>query len=139
MSDWPFSFRVHGTPVPKGSNFIVVRGKIVPKGGNKEKKWESIIRSKWMGMDPPDELDVPVEVYLRFYMRRPKRPRFTSPAVKPDIDKLARCAIDGMQRYRGQRGLFFDDSRIVSLGVDLEYASEDEPEGVMVVVNPFEE
>lgn len=139
MSGWPFKFRVYGTPIPKGSGFIVVRCKLVPKNGKKERQWEDIIRSTWMAMDPPEQLDEPVQVYLHFYMRRPKRPRFPVPAVKPDIDKLARCAIDGMQRHRGQRGLFFDDSRIVSLGVDLSYPSEDEPEGVMVVVTPFEE
>jgi len=142
MSEWPFRFRVYGRPVTKGGNFVVFSGRAVPKHSHKMKQWENVVRRAWNESNPPDEeLDEPVEVYLKFYVKRPKKPRFPVPAVYPDIDKLARCALDALQRKKvdGEviRGLFKDDSRIVSLGVEMEYASEDEPEGCMVIVCPL--
>ena len=142
MSKWPFSFRAFGSPVTKGGNFVVLGGRPIPKHNAKMKKWEAIVRKAWMEGDPPDEeLDEPIEVFLRFYVKRPQKPRFPVPAVYPDIDKLARCALDALQRKKSKesvaRGLFKDDARIVSLGVEMEYASKEEPEGCMVIVCPF--
>ena len=138
MSDWPFEFRAYGTPVSKGSGFVVVRGRAVPQHSAKIKKWEKILRAAWQSADPPGEIDAPAEVYIRFYVRRPKRPRFSLPATQPDIDKLTRCVLDAIQRKKDDIGLLRDDSRVVSLGVELFYASDDEPEGCKVIVGPLE-
>ena len=141
-SEWPFKFRAYGRPITKGGNFVVIRNRAIPKHSHKIKRWEAVVRQAWMDSDPPDEeLDEPVEVYLKFYVKRPKKPRFPVPAVYPDIDKLARCALDALQRKKIDGkvipGLYKDDARIVSLGVEMAYASEDEPEGCMVIVCPL--
>ena len=63
--------------------------------------------------------DCPVAVQIRFDMPMPKRPKFSRPAVKPDVDKLARAVLDGLT----DGGLLVDDSLVVRLVVD-EFYSE---------------
>lgn len=61
---------------------------------------------------------------------RPKRPRWWSPGVKPDLDKLCRALLDGMT----DGGLITDDARVVGLHAHKRYASEVNPTGVRVSV-----
>ncbi|MBC7594563.1 MAG: RusA family crossover junction endodeoxyribonuclease [Kineosporiaceae bacterium] len=74
--------------------------------------------------------DCPVSVELTFVMPKPKRPRWTTPATKPDIDKLERAMLDGLT----DGGLIADDARVVRLLAVLEYAEVDNPVGVHVAV-----
>ena len=78
--------------------------------------------------------DCPVTVAATFFMPKPKRPRFLLPAVKPDIDKLARALLDGMK----DGGLLAEDSRVVNLAAKKKYADSEDGVGVLVVVKEAE-
>ena len=78
----------------------------------------NVLQHKWEG--PP--LEGAVSVELHFLLLRPpsvsekKRPY---PSVMPDIDKLARAALDAMTGI-----VFRDDAQVVRLDVTKAYAQE---------------
>lgn len=60
----------------------------------------------------------PVMVSIVFRMRPPKRPAYSVPATRPDIDKLCRAVLDGI----GDSGAVWkDDSQVVRLIAAKEY------------------
>jgi Holliday junction resolvase RusA-like endonuclease len=75
---------------------------------------------------------VPVRVSITFAFRRPRSaPRRTHHTVKPDIDKLARAAHDGMTGI-----IYADDAQVVSSEYTKIY---DEPERVQITVQLVEQ
>lgn len=121
------SFRVAGIPVAQGSKNGYVRGNravLVDVNKDRLKPWRAEIAK---AADVGVTFDCPVAVKLEFFMPRPKRPKFNRPAVKPDIDKLARAVLDGLT----DGGLLADDSRVVRLVADEFYT---ETPGVSVTV-----
>ena len=130
-----FNFRVYGEPVSKGSGFFCLNGRPIPQNNQKCKKWERAIRAAWLAeYGNPETLDEPVSVHLTFYLKRPQTPRWSVPAVKPDIDKLTRAVLDGLQETKKDAGLIKDDSRVWHLEVEKEYADSEDEMGVRVVV-----
>lgn len=74
----------------------------------------------------------PVTVEARFYLPRPKRPRFPNhAATKPDLDKLARAVGDALAAPGGP---LTEDSRIVTWILTKQWATESHPPGVHVIV-----
>lgn len=72
--------------------------------------------------------DAPIACDLTFYMPRPKSAsKRVHCAVKPDIDKLCRGAIDPLIGT-----VLTEDSRIVSLTAKKVYADSDNPAGVWI-------
>lgn len=120
-------FCVEGVPIPQGSKTVAKAGKKVwlrDANATKLKPWrEKVAAAADLGIS----FDVPVVVRAVFYMPMPKRPKFTRPAVKPDVDKLARALLDGMT----DAGLISDDSRVVRLVAEKWYS---ESPGVSVTV-----
>lgn len=129
---------VLGAPAPKGSNRAMVRGGravFVPGGSrvNQEqlRSWAGDVRAEALscvhGQTGPLFTQVPVAVAITFRLNRPSghwakkgglRPSAPiAPSVKPDVDKLARSTLDALSGV-----VFDDDSRIVRLTVEKEYA-----------------
>lgn len=123
------AFTVHGAAVPKGSMKA-----FIPKGWTRPvltstskglKAWESDIRGELqvaMQRAPRETVlalfDAPIAVGLRFHMAKPKKPKNRHyPITKPDIDKLARAAVDALSSV-----VFRDDSQVVALQVRKVYA-----------------
>jgi len=123
------AFTVHGKAVAKGS----IRA-FQPKGMTRPvltstskglKAWESDIRGELqvvMAKAPQSDLlalfDAPVAVGLRFHIAKPRRPKNKHyPTAKPDIDKLARAAVDALSSV-----VFRDDAQVVALQVRKVYA-----------------
>lgn len=110
-------FFVEGTPVPQGSKNAYVRGAraVLVDANRRLKPWRAAVRAAAERAIEEEEgwetLDEPCSVHLTFVMPRPKRPRWGLPAVKPDIDKLARAVFDAMT----DAGVWGDDSRVVHL------------------------
>lgn len=132
MSDTT-EFFVAGTPVPQGSKTIGRNGSKVwlrDANANALHAWRNRVAAE---ADLAVTYDVPVEVALRFILPSPKRPRWTVPAVKPDLDKLVRAVLDGLVAG----GLLSDDSRVVRLAADKKYAVAGET-GVIVIVREWE-
>ena len=65
-------------------------------------------------------IDDPVAIDLVFTLRRPKKPRFELPAIRPDLDNYVKAVVDGMQ----MAGVFTDDARIVEIHARKQYGEE---------------
>lgn len=108
------SFVVYGAPVPKGSHHAFVVGwkpgqeerpRTVTVANNKEGlerwEWAVIAEAQRVAAQEPGLFLAPVVVTIRFSMLRPpsvsqaKRP---FPTVDPDLDKLMRSTVDGIQK-----------------------------------------
>ncbi len=143
----PITFTVRGIPAPQGSKRAVVHRStgraVVIESSTRVKPWRSDVRDAalaTMAWLPP--LQGPVGLELAFRFPRPKGHFGTGrnagvlranapiwPAVKPDIDKLARSTLDALTGL-----LFVDDAQVVDLGLRKRYADGDPP-GVTVTVN----
>jgi len=139
-------FFVEGTPAPKGSFRVVTqrRGRLlrhpqVLKDSQRTYAWEKAVAWHSQAARAGDPLDVPLSVDLLFLLERPKShlkkngevkssaPAF--PAVAPDIDKLARATLDGMEG-----AIFTNDSRVVDLSVRKRYAKPGGRTGCLIRV-----
>lgn len=129
------SFRVDGVPVPQGSKTVARGGgKVWLRDANaaRLKPWRAEVAA---AADLGHTFDGPVFVAATFFMPRPQRPKWWSPAVKPDVDKLTRALFDGMT----DGGLLADDARVTRAHVEKRYATDAHPAGVLVVVAEDEE
>jgi|DEB0MinimDraft_6_1074348.scaffolds.fasta_scaffold01111_4 crossover junction endodeoxyribonuclease RusA len=125
-------FDVTGKPEPKGSWKAVGRGKFtcaVP-ANSKYKTWERAVSLSASLQAPDVPIDAPVEVSLTFRFARPKKPKFSTHAVKPDLDKLARCTLDALTKAR----IFVDDSRVCQLDLKKRFVEGDESPGCLISV-----
>ena len=128
-------FFAAGTPVPQGSmraftNRATGRPILTSTSGAALKGWRDAIGFAAM-THCSSLINGPVTVDLVFYLPRPKsRPkRDRWPDRKPDIDKLARAALDALTGV-----VLHDDAQVVNLGVTKRYALPDGQTGVDVQV-----
>lgn len=123
-------FVVHGKSQPKGSSRAFMpkgwKRPVITSANPNLKKWEQTIRGELqqvMARTPPHVLramfDAPVNVRLLFHVARPKSlpKRVTQAAKRPDLDKLARAAIDALNGV-----LFRDDAQVIALDARKVYA-----------------
>jgi crossover junction endodeoxyribonuclease RusA len=120
---------VHGLPAAQGSKRHVGGGRMVEMS-KALAPWREAVRAETqhtMNGQPP--LEGPLRLAVTFYLPRPKghtgarglRPSAPVwPAVRPDLDKCARAAMDGM----GAGGAYLDDAQIVELGAAKVYAGQ---------------
>jgi len=127
------SFVVRGTPAPKGSKAYKGRRRngsaiLVESAAEALGPWAE--RVERAAREDGRALAGPVRVSLTFWLRRPARPRYPVPGVKPDSDKLARAVLDALTAA----GTIEDDARVVSLRVDKVYAPTPAEAGCSVTV-----
>lgn len=110
-------FSVDGVPAPQGSKSVSRSGHLY-EANPRSREWRRLmvdtIRAEHDGL-PVDE---PVNVVLDFRMPRPKKPRFATPAVKPDLDKLTRNVLDALT----DAGVLRDDSRVIEIRASKRYS-----------------
>lgn len=112
-----------GEPAPQGSKRHVGNGRLIeasPKVGPWRKAVyraarDAIVRYGW------EASDTPVDVCVDFYLPRPASSRRARPSVRPDLDKLLRSTLDGLDAA----GVFTDDSRVVQVRAAKHYAIPD--------------
>jgi Holliday junction resolvase RusA-like endonuclease len=109
------SFRVPGTPAPKGSRIPGRRkdGSIFTRPASKgEKPWVETVALIARGYRPPGgkPLEPPYEIELVFVMPRPEHPKYAWPTIG-DVDKLERAVLDGLKTG----GLIVDDRHVTDL------------------------
>lgn len=122
-------FFVAGIPVPQGSKICVNNRPIeANKGLRLWRKEVSAVAHLARQENEFGTLDEPMQVDLTFLFKKPAKPKFELPAVKPDVDKLIRAVFDGLT----DAGVWVDDSRVISVMATKFYA--DEP-GVIVEVS----
>lgn len=123
------SFEVFGVAEPKGSAraFMPKGAKypVVTSDNPNLKKWEQTIRGELQrvmkqtdGHTLTQIFNSPVAVGLRFHLPRPKsRKKAKYPTTRPDVDKLARAAIDALSGVA-----FKDDNQVVAVQARKVYA-----------------
>ena len=123
------SFRVEGEPAPKGSKRHVGNGRMI-ESSKKLPAWMRAVTQEATKNRPSEPIDAPVSVYMDFYLPKPKRPRYDAPAVKPDVDKLARSVLDSLEAS----DILTNDSRVTLLRAIKHYADNDTPPGADITI-----
>lgn len=113
MEPVAYRFEVSGTPITQGS-MSVFRGKIVHQKSRELTAWRNAINEACRAIMEP--LDGPVAVDVTFRLQAPRSVQRAVPHVRPDVDKLARAALDGLTG-----AAFADDAQVVRLTAAKEY------------------
>jgi len=121
-------FSVRGRPISKGSMRSFAHkttGKVITIHDNKRsRKWQRQIE-KVAALHSPEPLNGAIEVHLTFVFERPKSAKNRlHPAVRPDLDKLLRAALDALTGI-----VYEDDARVVAISAEKIYVPE---EGLIV-------
>lgn len=132
------TLHIVGVPQPKGSMTAIRRGNhtVMLEGkttGAREasKSWRQAVETAardWQAEHPQQLLDEPLRVDITFWLPRPASApkRRVWPDRKPDVDKLARHALDALTGT-----IWLDDARVCELHVRKRYAV-DVPPGATV-------
>lgn len=128
---WMLDMWIPGEPKTQGSMRHIGGGRMIhPKGltawrdhiGEAAKQYTAT----WFGAWEP--IDQPVRVDLAFYMPRPQKPRWDTPATRWDIDKLTRAVFDALAPKEDRKtppwAVLQDDSRIVEVRARKRYETD---------------
>jgi crossover junction endodeoxyribonuclease RusA len=131
------TFRVDGTPAPKGSTrAFVIKGRAVTTEANKHTRpWAALVKDAARESAGPSIVfarGVPVCLKAVFTLPRPASlpKRVADHTKKPDLDKLARAIKDALTGIVWQ-----DDSQVTALVIAKRYAAAEERAGVNVSVS----
>lgn len=132
-------FFAEGIPVGQGSGRCIPRSNgagcyYQHTGGERLFSWREIvsIRAK---QHFEELLSGPVAVRINFYIARPKTVKREHPSVPPDLDKLARAVLDGLDGIA-----YADDAQVTQLVVRKRYADSPTDTGAWIsVVNDEDE
>lgn len=124
--------RVDGQPAPQGSKKAFQRGSkiVLVEMSARVKPWRELVHAQAhsvLGSHTPTSGAVAVRI--DFLMQAPKRRWRDLPLGRPDVDKLARAALDGLTGVA-----FADDSQVVDLHVTKRYAQAEESPGAHITV-----
>lgn len=130
------TLQVFGEPAPQGSK-RVYNGRIVEAGSKKLKPWRKAIADACFNLLTEEHslITGPVKVEVDFYLPRPSsisQKKRALPIVPPDIDKLCRSLLDGLNQGAdsgkvGDGIIYADDSQVVELIARKFYADDREP------------
>jgi crossover junction endodeoxyribonuclease RusA len=125
-------FGVAGKPAVQGNHAVSPRGYIFEKKSKELIDWREALG--WRAKLAMGAGKVPahgaMHVRLEFYLERPKTSRQSRPTVKPDLDKLARAALDAMTGI-----VWVDDSQVVELTAEKHYSPDAAGVGCLVIVD----
>jgi len=132
-----YSFFVNGIAKPKGSKTLVRvksgRYTMRESAGVPLKDWMKAV-SLQASQTFSEPMGGPIQLYLTFYMRKPKRMKRELPCVRPDLDKLIRGVNDALSNIA-----FFDDSQVVVVLGRKVYAKDTNAQGCFIQVGTYEE
>lgn len=126
---------VAGVPAPKGSYRAVPtrRGTRLLPASAREKQWRATICAAILAAgyrEPAWGPNEPLEVEAAFYLPRGKTVKRYWPTVPPDVDKLARCLLDGLTDAH----LIRDDKQVVTINATKRYATPHRGPGAKIIV-----
>lgn len=111
------TFWVPGDPRPKGSKNIgrtkAGQSYVYEQDAANLRKWMRSVRDAAEGHSTPWMRQVPVIVKMSFVMRATSPHHVGWHAKAPDLDKLVRAVLDGLQE--GKRPLIVDDGAVVKV------------------------
>lgn len=99
--------------------------------------WRKDIAAQALVTDPT-RIYQATEVDLLFIFERPQsnKDQYPTNSRIPDIDKLARAALDALQaKAKHGAGIMYDDSQVVRLVAEKRWAVPNEPEGLRVCLD----
>ena len=111
------TFWVDGLPASQGSKRHVGNGRLI-ESDKKLPAWRKAIETTVAKLHKGEPIDEPVIVRADFYLPKPKKPRWLTPATALDTDKLQRALGDGMEKG----GLLRNDARIITWVATKHYA-----------------
>ena len=122
------TLEIQMVPVAKGRPRMARSGAVyTPQATRRaEATVSALVRRAYTGKP----YDGPLSVSLTFWMPRPKRCPRTLPTVKPDLDNLAKLILDACNGL-----VWIDDSQIVHLVLDKNYATAGGQPGVSMTVD----
>lgn len=126
---------VEGSPVPQGSFRHIGNGRII-SANPKLNAWRQTIAHQVTEKTAVRLIDGSCRVELVFTLPRPKsvpKSRRERPTTKPDLDKLARAALDAISLPRYVQ-LLTDDSIVTDLHAAKRYADHSPP-GVRIFIS----
>ena len=113
------TFWIDGNPGSQGSKRHVGNGRLV-ESDKKLPAWRKAIETTVAELHKGEPIDEPVIVRADFYLPKPKKPRWLTPATTLDTDKLQRALGDGMEKG----GLLRNDARIITWVATKHYAKD---------------
>lgn len=123
--------RVTGQPAPQGSKRAFQRGTkiVLVEMSQRVKPWRENVHLQARATRAAPPATGAIAVRIDFFIPAPKRRRWPLPLGRPDVDKLARAALDGLTGVA-----FVDDSQVVDLHVTKRYTEPGEEPGARIVV-----
>ena len=121
---------VAGIPAPQGSKRHVGGGRMV-ESSRAVGPWRDDVRTETQRvMRTHVAFDGPVAATITFYLDRPKSTpkRVKYPAKRPDLDKLVRAVLDGLQAG----GAFHDDAQVVRLAARKVFYGDHDVRGCLI-------
>lgn len=136
------TIRALGDPVPQGSMKAIViagRARLFADNAPKLKRWRNIVTlAAFNAMHATgwQTIDGPVHLELWFLLAKPPSAprRRVHPDRKPDLDKLARAALDSLT----VANVYVDDARAVTITAGKRYAAPGEQPGALIIVRPVD-
>ena len=109
---------MEGTPIQQGSMRHVGHGRMIHNKAVELAAWRADIANaaKLVGCTPI--LD-PIEITMRFRVKRPKSVKREHPTVAPDLDKYIRGVNDGLTGVA-----FADDAQVIKITASKEYSDQ---------------
>ena len=109
---------MEGTPIQQGSMRHVGHGRMIHNKAVELAAWRADIANaaRLAGCTPI--LD-PIEITMRFRVKRPKSVKREHPTVAPDLDKYIRGVNDGLTGVA-----FADDSQVIKITASKEYSDQ---------------
>jgi len=136
------TFTVFGVAQTKGSaRAFIPKGwtrPVITNSNKSAKSWEALIaEAAGRALDGRGTLfHGAIQLAIAFYLPRPKllsRSRESAHVKAPDVDKLARCAIDALSAV-----LIRDDSQITDLHVTKAYAALGDSPRAVITLEPLD-
>jgi crossover junction endodeoxyribonuclease RusA len=143
-------FRIAGVPGAQGSK-VMTRWGSMRESSSKVAPWRNSVMWTTENEYHSSLIIDPVCVEITFFFTRPKShygtgrnctklknsaPSHCTSSLHGDIDKLARCTLDGLARRSGGCVLK-DDSLVVMLKCSKQYAEANETPGALVRITPI--
>ena len=129
---------VPGAPAAQGSKRYVGQraGKaVLIEQSKKVKPWRDavaqLVRLAMAREGVTQPLQGPVYVVATFYLRPPRKPAHRKPTTRPDVDKLARAALDACTAA----AVWADDSQVTTLLAQKRYAPTVQAQGMRLTID----
>lgn len=112
------SFEIPISPVAKERARVTRFGSYTPA---RTKEFQNQVRMHAKKYAPKELFKTPLSLQCDFYISKPKRPKFTHAAVRPDIDNYLKAIMDSLN------GIIWVDDALIVMAATAKYYTTDKP------------